>query len=89
MDQNFSKKLISRLLIGGAFAAAGIVALVYFYSQSSMGASMSRQGWTALIAGTIVSVLVSVALTSVLVLGRRNGYDDSANEIVWKLSNDD
>lgn len=47
--------------------------------------SMSRHGWIALGLGTGFSVVVGAALAAVLIISRRNGYDEAAHEIYRKF----
>ena len=85
----FAGKLIGGLAIGAVIATATVIALVFLMSQSSMGATMSSHGWIALLAGTAISFLVAGTLTTVLVLGRRHGFDEGAHEFVWDTTDPD
>ena len=79
---SFAAKLIGGLAVGAVIATCVVMGLVWLLSRSSMGADMSGHGWVALLAGTVVSFIVAGVLTTVLVLGRRNGFDEGAHEIV-------
>lgn len=86
---SFTTKLIGGLAVGAVVATCTVMGLVWLFSRSSMGADMSDHGWIALLSGTIVSFLVAGVLTTVLVLGRRNGFDEGAHEIVWDTHHPD
>ena len=40
---------------------------------------MSRHGWTALILGTVLTILVGAGLMALVFYSHRRGYDDRAN----------
>lgn len=61
------------VVIIGIYLAAGAAALP--------SVEMSRHGWIALGLGTVVSVLVGGALTAVLVISRRRGFDEAAHNV--------
>tara|TARA_R110001606_G_scaffold3841_1_gene18511 strand:- start:235 stop:513 length:279 start_codon:yes stop_codon:yes gene_type:complete len=86
---SFAAKLIGGLAVGAVIATFVVMGMVWLLSRSSMGADMSSHGWVALLAGTVVSFIVAGALTTVLVLGRRNGFDEGAHEIVWDTRHSD
>tara|TARA_R110000787_G_scaffold169657_3_gene282367 strand:- start:577 stop:855 length:279 start_codon:yes stop_codon:yes gene_type:complete len=86
---SFAAKLIGGLAVGAVIATIVVMGMVWLLSRSSMGADMSSHGWVALLAGTVVSFIVAGALTTVLVLGRRNGFDEGAHEIVWDTRHSD
>ena len=85
----FATKLIGGLAVGAVGATCTVMGLVFLLSRSSMGADMSGHGWIALLAGTAISFLVAGALTTILVLGRRNGFDEGAHEFVWDTTDPD
>ncbi|MEQ8322336.1 MAG: hypothetical protein RH946_18890 [Rhodospirillales bacterium] len=86
---NYATKLIGGLAVGAVIATITVMGLVWAFSKSSMGADMSDHGWIALLAGTMVSFLVAGVLSTVLILGRRNGFDEGAHEIVWDTQHTD
>jgi ABC-type Fe3+-siderophore transport system permease subunit len=86
---SFAAKLIGGLTIGAVVATGAVMGLVWLFSRSAMGSDMSGNGWTALLAGTAVSFLVTGVLSTVLILGRRNGFDEGAHEIVWDTHHSD
>ena len=86
---SFAAKLIGGLAVGAVIATFVVMGMVWLLSRSSMGADMSSHGWVALLAGTVVSFIVAGVLTTVLVLGRRNGFDEGAHEIVWDTRHSD
>tara|TARA_R110001599_G_scaffold101944_4_gene260476 strand:- start:574 stop:855 length:282 start_codon:yes stop_codon:yes gene_type:complete len=86
---SFAAKLIGGLTAGAIVATIAVMGLVWLFSRSSMGSDMSGHGWTALLAGTVVSFIVAGVLSTVLILGRRNGFDEGAHEIVWDTHHPD
>lgn len=46
---------------------------------------MSRHGWIALGLGTALSVVVGGGLAAILIISRRDGYDEAAHEIFKKV----
>jgi high-affinity Fe2+/Pb2+ permease len=86
---SYAAKLIGGLAVGAIVATCTVMGLVWLFSRSSMGADMSDHGWIALLAGTMVSFLVAGVLSTVLILGRRNGFDEGAHEIVWDTLHSD
>jgi len=85
----FATKLIGGLAVGAIVATCTVMGLVFLFSRSSMGADMTSHGWIALLSGTVVSFLVAGILSTVLILGRRNGFDEGAHEIVWDTHHPD
>ncbi|MBO6763909.1 hypothetical protein [Maricaulis sp.] len=43
--------------------------------------SMGIHGWIALGLGTVVSVAVGGGLAAILIISRRNGYDEAAHQV--------
>ena len=61
-----------------------IACLVYLVmTVTDLGSfQMSMHGWIALSIGTVLSILVGGGLAAVLIISRRNGYDDAAHNAV-------
>ncbi|MBR9824700.1 MAG: hypothetical protein GYB36_02720 [Alphaproteobacteria bacterium] len=72
-------------LIASAVIILGIIAYLVTGANMLPEYEMSRHGWIALGLGTGFSFLVGGALTAVLVIGRRRGFDESAHEIYQQL----
>jgi hypothetical protein len=74
-----------------AAVVAAIASLIYFgVGFGSIGDfHMSVHGWIALALGTSISVLVGGGLAAVLIISRRNGYDENAHEAVLENKSED
>ncbi len=83
-DDDMSKGSILSL-IAVAIILLGGIAYLLVGSQMLPDCEMSRHGWIALGLGTGFSILVGGALTTVLVIGRRRGFDEAAHEISSQL----
>lgn len=63
-------------LLGLLVASTG----VGVYLWTSMGdVEMSGHGWTAMIAGIVLSLVVGVGLMSLVFISNRRGYDDEVS----------
>ncbi len=63
-------------LIGLLVASTG----VGVYLWTSMGeVEMSGHGWTAMIAGIVLSLVVGVGLMTLVFISNRRGYDDNVS----------
>lgn len=83
MERDFQGRFVRRLALGGIVATALVMAFALVYVRVT-GISMGAHGWIALSVGTVISFLVSGILTTVLVMGGRNGTDDAATDIEWE-----
>jgi hypothetical protein len=66
--------------MGVAFMLVGVDRLPAF--------EMGPHGWFALGLGTVLSVVIGGVLTTVLVVSRRNGFDETAHEARLDLSDE-
>jgi len=62
--------------------AAGALMLVMAVS-SYYKVEMSAHGWGAMIAGTVLSLILGIGLTTLLVWSRRDGFDERA-DLKWE-----
>lgn len=69
------------LVACGAFVIFGTIRLA--------GVEMSLHGWIALGLGTVVSLALGGALSTVLVISRRRGFDEAAHEAGGLARSDD
>lgn len=83
MDKDFTGTFIRRLSLAAIIATAGVMLTALIYVKTT-GIDMGAHGWIALLVGTVISFAVSGVLTTVLVMGRRNGTDEAATEIEWE-----
>ncbi len=68
--------ILALTLIGLLVASTG----VGVYLWTSMGdVEMSGHGWTAMIAGIILSLVVGVGLMALVFISNRRGYDDNVS----------
>lgn len=79
-----SKGTILSLIV---FAIVTIAAIAYLIIGAQMLPDyvMTRHGWIAVGLGSFFSVLVGGALTAVLVIGRRRGFDEAAHDLYQQL----
>jgi|GEM_PF-1721789 len=75
-----SKATLLSLIAAAVTVVAGIAYLMVGASILPDQA-MSGHGWFALALGVGFSVIVGGVLTTVLVIGRRRGFDEAAHEI--------
>jgi uncharacterized membrane protein len=75
------------LLAVAVVVAMGVAFLVAGHNLIPV-IEMGRHGWIALGLGTVFSVLVGGTLTTVLVVSRRRGFDESAHEARLDLGED-
>ncbi|MBO6797330.1 hypothetical protein [Maricaulis sp.] len=69
--------LVIAILMGVAYLVAGVGLLPEM--------TMSRHGWIALGLGTFLSVVVGGGLAAILIISRRDGYDEAAHEVFKKV----
>ena len=69
--------LIIVILMGAAFLVAGADILPEY--------EMGHHGWIALGLGTGFSILVGGGLAAILIISRRNGYDEAAHEVYQQV----
>tara|TARA_R110002072_G_scaffold290769_1_gene458544 strand:- start:397 stop:657 length:261 start_codon:yes stop_codon:yes gene_type:complete len=74
----------SNKLLLGFVAVVGLALIVFLVlSWGELPAiHMSSHGWFALGLGIVFSVILGAVLSTVLIIGRRRGFDESAHEAV-------
>jgi cation transporter-like permease len=76
MEENKSRGgtvVLAVTLMGLLAASAGVGAYLW---TSLEGVEMSVHGWTAMIAGIVLSLVVGVGLMALVFISNRRGYDD-------------
>jgi len=86
MTKKVSSELIWTLVGISVVTTIAAIALI-LYLNSSGNIEMSGHGWGAMLAGTILSMILGGGLTCALVWGRQNGYDERA-DITWDTGSD-
>ena len=79
--------MVTRILIvaGVLMLFAGVIIWGVSINQSIGGTEMSFHGWTALIAGSVLSCLVGAVLMALIFRSNRSGHDAE----VYDFSEDD
>lgn len=83
---------MSRSSILSIFAAVIVLSLCAVFMIFGMiklaGVEMSVHGWVALGLGIVVSLALGGALSTVLVISRRRGFDEAAHEATRHVAPD-
>lgn len=69
------------LLAVVAIAILLCLAFIVFGLANLPEVSMGIHGWIALGVGTLFSVVVGGGLAAILIISRRNGYDEAAHQV--------
>lgn len=73
----------NRLLIGmSAVVVVAMIGYLVFGFADLPVIHMSGHGWFALALGVAFSTLLGIVLSTVFIIGRRRGFDESAHEAV-------
>ena len=70
-----------------ALAIAVLMGIAYLVAGAGIlpEMAMSRHGWIALGLGTFLSIVVGGGLAAILIISRRDGYDEAAHEVFKKV----
>jgi len=81
----------SRMWLYIGLSLAVFIGLIFYVLNmtGAFEAGMTGHGWAALLAGVVLSVLIGGGLTTALIWGRRNGYDESAHDMHWNAPDED
>jgi hypothetical protein len=72
------QKLLLVFVLGGVLLAS-----VWFAAQAwlQVDTQMSAHGWTAMVLGVVLSLIVGVGLMALVFFSSRHGYDDIDNDV--------
>ncbi|MHA6289380.1 hypothetical protein [Maricaulis sp. CAU 1757] len=69
------------LIVFASAVALACIAFVVAGLARLPDVAMSGHGWFALILGIVFSVILGAILATVLIIGRRRGFDEAAHEM--------